>query len=338
MNGKDSGLIPVPAPTRLPADPEIICEDLVKIYKIGSREVIALQGLDLRVSAGEMVGIVGKSGSGKSTLLSILGGYALPSAGKVRVAGYDMRTISGEAMTRYRRHAVGFVWQQTGRNLLPFLTALQNVEQPICLAGMPAKAAHGRAGDLLRLVGLGDRLNHKPADLSGGEQQRVAIAVALANNPRILLADEPTGELDSRTAQDILRVLQAARQQIGVTVIVVTHDASVGAVADRLVAIRDGRTSSEQVRVERAGAIGTASEGKHREYAVVDRVGRLQIPRDYLRTAGITDRAVLSMEGTRIVIESISTDETPAVSDEAGAQVGGAPTAHTIGETTEEGI
>jgi ABC-type lipoprotein export system ATPase subunit len=310
MNGAGSGTIQ--------AEPEILCEDLVKIYKIGSREVIALQGLDLRVATGEMVGIVGKSGSGKSTLLSILGGYALPSAGKVRVAGFDMRTIAGEAMTRYRRHAVGFVWQQTGRNLLPFLTALQNVEQPICLAGASAKAARTRAGDLLGLVGLGDRLRHKPADLSGGEQQRVAIAVALGNNPRILLADEPTGELDSRTAQDILRVLQAARQQIGVTVIVVTHDASVGAVADRLVAIRDGRTSSEQVRVGTTGAVETGREGKHREYAVVDRVGRLQIPPDYLRTAGITNRAVLSMEGTRIVIESIPTHETATLSDEAG--------------------
>jgi ABC-type lipoprotein export system ATPase subunit len=302
----------VTGPTTLDQrEPLIVCENLVKIYTIGAREVVALQGLDLRVAAGEMVGIVGKSGSGKSTLLAILGGYAVPSAGKVRVAGFDMRAISGAAMTRYRRHAVGFVWQQTGRNLLPFLTALQNVEQPIGLAGGGGKAARAHATDLLGLVGLGDRLRHKPADLSGGEQQRVAIAVALANSPRILLADEPTGELDSRTAQDILKVLQAARRQLGVTVIVVTHDATVGAVADRLVAIRDGRTSSEHVRIEAAGAAGEAPEGKQREYAVVDRAGRLQIPQDYLRGAGITDRATLSLEGTRIVIEAVPLHETP---------------------------
>ncbi|HWE61717.1 MAG TPA: ABC transporter ATP-binding protein [Chloroflexota bacterium] len=299
------------------AEPQIVCENLVKIYKIGTLEVVALQGLDLRVAAGEMVGIVGKSGSGKSTLLAILGGYAVPSAGKVRVAGHDLLTLSSGAMTRYRRRTVGFVWQQTGRNLLPYLTALQNVEQPLCYAGAGGRAARGRATELLGLVGLSDRLRHKPADLSGGEQQRVAIAVALANSPRILLADEPTGELDSRTAQDILRMLQTAQQQLGVTVIVVTHDAAVGTVADRLVAIRDGRTSSEQIRGETTGDGETAPEGAQREYAVVDRTGRLQIPQDYLRSAGITDRAVLRLEGTRIVIEPVPTRETPAGPDGA---------------------
>ena len=287
------------------AEPQIVCENLVKIYKLGTLEVVALQGLDLRITAGEMVGIVGKSGSGKSTLLAILGGYAVPSAGKVRVAGHDLLAMSGGAMTRYRRHVVGFVWQQTGRNLLPYLTALQNVEQPLYYADAGGRAARARATELLALVGLGDRLRHKPADLSGGEQQRVAIAIALANSPRILLADEPTGELDSQTAQDILRVLKTAQQQFGVTVIVVTHDASVGAVADRLVAIRDGRTSSEQIRVDASAVGDTLSAATHQEYAVVDRAGRLQIPQDYLRRLGITDRAILRLEDDRITVEPV---------------------------------
>ena len=260
-------------------EPAILCQNLVKIYKGGSLEVVALQGLDLRVAAGEMVGIVGKSGSGKSTLLAILGGYDVPSAGTIRVAGHDLLALSIREMTRYRRKVVGFVWQQTGRNLLPYLTAAQNVEQPLYYAGTGGRAARVRAAELLTLVGLGDRQRHKPADLSGGEQQRVAIATALANHPRIILADEPTGELDSKTAADILRVLQEAQRQLGVTVIVVTHDHAVGAVADRMVAIRDGRTSSERLRVEPQAAGGPGAADTAREYAVVDGAGRLQIPR-----------------------------------------------------------
>ena len=299
-------------------EPAIVCQNLVKIYKGGSLEVVALQGLDLRVAAGEMVGIVGKSGSGKSTLLAILGGYDVPSAGTVRVAGHDLLALSTREITRYRREVVGFVWQQTGRNLLPYLTAAQNVEQPLYYAGTGGKAARARAAELLTLVGLGDRQRHKPADLSGGEQQRVAIATALANHPRIILADEPTGELDSGTAADILRVLQEAQRQLGVTVIVVTHDKAVGAVADRMVAIRDGRTSSERLRVEPQAAGGPGAADTPREYAVVDRAGRLQIPPDYLRAAGITDRAALRLEGGRIIVEPA-----PVPPDPCGASARG---------------
>ena len=284
-------------------EPAIVCRDLVKIYKRGGLEVVALQGLDLRVAAGEMVGIVGRSGSGKSTLLAILGGYDVPSAGAVRVAGRDLLALSPRGMTRYRREVVGFVWQQTGRNLLPYLTAAQNVEQPLYYAGSGGRAARARAAALLELVGLGHRQRHKPADLSGGEQQRVAIATALANSPKIILADEPTGELDSATAADILRVLQEAQRQLGVTVVVVTHDQAVGAVADRLVAIRDGRASSERLRAGATDAGGPGTTGTQPEYAVVDRAGRLQIPPDYLRAAGITDRAALRLEGERIIVE-----------------------------------
>lgn len=286
-------------------EPQILCENLVKVYKTGTLEVVALQGLDLRIEVGEMVGIVGKSGSGKSTLLAILGGYAVPSAGKVRVAGRDLLALSPRSMTRYRREVVGFVWQQTGRNLLHYFTARENVEQPLYYAGLRGKSARLRATEVLELMGLGDRMNHKPASLSGGEQQRVAIAVALANRPRILLADEPTGELDSHTAQDILRVLQDAQKHLGVTVVVVTHDNSVGEVADRLVAIRDGRVSAEQIRTTTQGDQAAAPSARQREYTVVDGAGRLQIPQDYLRRVGITNRAVVSVEDARIIVEPL---------------------------------
>jgi ABC-type lipoprotein export system ATPase subunit len=221
------------------------------------------------------------------------------------VAGYNMLALSSRQATRYRRRVVGFVWQQTGRNLLSYLSAVQNVEQPLYYAGASRKAARARATSLLELVGLNHRLHHHPMDLSGGEQQRVAIAIALANRPRLILADEPTGELDSTTAQEILGVLKLAREQYGVTVVVVTHDPAVADVADRTIAIRDGRTSVERVRMETLVASGGTTRATHLEYVVVDRAGRLQIPQDYLRALGIDDRAVVRLENGRIVIEPV---------------------------------
>jgi len=170
---------------------------------------------------------------------------------------------------------------------------------------MSGKAARGRAADLLEMVGLAHRLRHKPSALSGGEQQRVAIAVALANNPRVLLADEPTGELDSATAQEILGMFKRAREQFGVTVVVVTHDPAVAEVADRTISIRDGRTSAERVRSERLDGANGFSQVTHREYAVIDRAGRLQIPPEYLHALGIEDRALLRLEDGRIILEPV---------------------------------
>jgi ABC-type lipoprotein export system ATPase subunit len=284
----------------------IVCENLVKIYRIGTMEVLALQGLDFRVAEGEMVGIIGKSGSGKSTLLNILGGNDVPTAGTARVADYNLAALPAKQAARYRRSMVGFVWQQTGRNLLPYLSALQNVEQPLYYAGALGKAARHRATTLLEMVGLVGRLHHKPAALSGGEQQRVAVAVALANGPRLLLADEPTGELDSATALEILGVLRSAKEQLGVTVVVVTHDPTVADLADRTVAIRDGRTSAERVRVDRTRPGADSAQVTHLDYVVVDRAGRLQIPKEYLLTLGIEDRAVIAIEEGRIVIGPVS--------------------------------
>jgi putative ABC transport system ATP-binding protein len=291
----------------------IVCDNLVKIYKTGSLEIVALQGLDLHVDAAEMVGIVGKSGSGKSTLLNILGGNDVPTTGSARVAGYELATLTAKQAEAYRRHTVGVVWQQTARNMLPYLSARQNVEQPLYYAGVRRSAARQRATELLDAVGLSHRTNHLPADLSGGEQQRVAIAIAMANSPRVILADEPTGELDSATAQDILGVLRAARDDTGVTVVAVTHDPAVADVADRMIAIRDGRTSTERVRseplVRSAGAINVTDQ----EFVVVDRAGRLQLPADYIHALGIEDRVVLRLEEGRIILEPARSTKAPPV-------------------------
>ena len=271
----------------------IACDGLVRIFKLADLEVVALQGLDLLVDPGEMIAIVGASGSGKSTLLAILGGMDVPSAGRAVVAGCDLGRISGGERTRFRRRVVGFVWQQTGRNLLPYLTAAENVELPMALDGR--RDRHRRALELLDVVGLGDRAGHRPDGLSGGEQQRVAIAVALANDPAVLLADEPTGELDSATSAEVFGLLRRVNRELGTTIVIVTHDAFVSEQVGRTVAIRDGRTSTETLRrTEQTG------EGSHRvvseEYAVLDRAGRLQLPRSHVDALDLRSRVRLRLE------------------------------------------
>jgi putative ABC transport system ATP-binding protein len=278
----------------------IFCEDLFKIYKIADLEVVALRGLDLRVEPGEIMAIVGASGSGKSTLLNILAGLDTPSAGRAYIGGRDLLTLTPGEMVTYRRKQVGFVWQQTGRNLLPYLTARENVAVPLTLDGTGRGAARTRAAELLEGVGLGHRMDHRPEQLSGGEQQRVAIAVALANAPPLLLADEPTGELDSIGADDVFRVLADLNEQTGVTIVIVTHDDAIAGRVNRVVTIRDGRTSTETFRrLElHAGRIEVA----HDDYAVVDNSGRLQIPKEMLERLAIHDRAKLGFAGDRVEV------------------------------------
>jgi ABC-type lipoprotein export system ATPase subunit len=279
--------------------PYIHCEDLFKIYKTEELEVVALRGLDLRVARGEMMAIVGASGSGKSTLLNILAGLDTPSAGKVAVGTRDLLTATDDDLVQYRRSEVGFVWQQTGRNLIPYLTARQNVEVPMMLEGATRQQAKRRAEFLLEQVGLLDKRNNRPEELSGGEQQRVAIAVALANDPPLLLADEPTGELDSATADEVFAVFRDLNESTGVTVVIVTHDRAITQRVDRVVAMRDGRTSSEIVRhVSFARGEGESVE----EFAVVDRSGRLQIPREMVDELGIRERARISMSGDHVEV------------------------------------
>ena len=217
---------------------EVICEDLIKVYKTGKVEVVALRGLNLRVEKGEFRAIVGPSGSGKTTLLNIIGGITKPTAGRVYVDGTNIVDLPEKKLVEYRRRKVGFVFQFF--NLVPTLTALENVELPMVLAGIPREQRKSRAIELLRLVGLEGRANHRPSELSGGEQQRVAIAAALANDPPLILADEPTGELDSVTSLQIAELFRRLHKELNKTVIVVTHDISVARLADRISRIMDG--------------------------------------------------------------------------------------------------
>ncbi len=278
----------------------VSCEDLFKIYKIADLEVVALRGLDFKVRRGEFMALVGASGSGKSTLLNILAGLDQPSAGRAFVGGRDLLTMSNAEMVEYRRSRVGFVWQQTGRNLIPYLDALQNVELPMILAGKTKKAATERSRKLLEDVHLAHRLHHKPNQLSGGEQQRVSIAVALANDPPLLLADEPTGELDSVGAGIVFELFGELNRTYNVTVIIVTHDPAIAARVDRVVAIRDGRTSTEFFR--RIKTEGNLPQVVHEEYVLVDNAGRLQIPREFLEQLEIHGRARVAMEDGHVAV------------------------------------
>ena len=279
----------------------IVCEDLFKIYKIADLEVVALRGLDLRVRHGELMGIVGSSGSGKSTLLNVLAGLDLPSAGAAWVNGRNLITMTEEDLVDYRRKKVGFVWQQTGRNLIPYLSAQQNVEIPLVLNGTPRRQAKRRAQDLLTAVRLQDKLRSLPQALSGGEQQRISIAVALANGPSLLLADEPTGELDTHTSEEIFDLFANLNKDLNVTIIVVTHDPAIAASVDRVVAIRDGRIATETYRHYEYTTAGER-EVVHREYAVVDRAGRLQIPKPFMDALDLRERARVLLTSDHVTI------------------------------------
>ena len=274
----------------------IICDRLVRIYSAEGIEVQALQGLDLAISRGELTAIVGASGSGKSTLMNILAGLDAPTAGVVRVAGHDLGSMSARQRLLYRRSVVGFIWQQTSRNLLPYLTGLQNVQLPLRLAGASRSARRSRSHELLETLGVAHCARRRPDQMSGGEQQRVSISVALAGSPSVLLADEPTGELDSETASSVFAALQTANSELGVTVLVVTHDPEVSGMVRRVIAIRDGRTSTETLRSDS----DSSGQGHSVEYAVLDRFGRLQLPHDMTDTLGMRDRVRLEAKPDHI--------------------------------------
>ncbi|MFI7553367.1 ABC transporter ATP-binding protein [Micromonospora sediminimaris] len=281
----------------------IVCDGLVRIFTSEGVEVVALQGLDLVVDRGELLAIVGASGSGKSTVLNILSGLDTPTAGIARVAGYDLLTMSAAKRLRYRRHTVGFVWQQTARNLLPYLTARENVELPMRLSRRGGRAARRRAAELLEMVGVGYCADRRPGQMSGGEQQRCAVAVAVANDPEVLFADEPTGELDEATAGEVFAALRTINAELGVTVVVVTHDPQVAAQVRRTVSIRDGRTASEVHRTARVGADGV-EELVTEEYAVLDRAGRMQLPAGFVDALALRDRVRLTLEPDHVQVRS----------------------------------
>lgn len=292
----------------------IECENLVKIYKTDQIEVVALQGLDLQVKKGELVAIVGTSGSGKSTLLNMLGGLDKPSAGSLSVGGRNLLKFTEEDYMHYKRNIVGFVWQNNARNLVPYLTAVQNVELPMLLQGK--KERRQRALELLESVGLSNRINSRLDQMSGGEQQRVAIAISLANNPSILLADEPTGSVDTKTSDQLLEVFKEINQKRGVTVVIVTHDLRLAKKIDRVISIRDGRTSTEIIKKSHAEIMqesqgwDTSSEDAGEEYSeelvVLDRTGRMQIPKEYMEALDIKGgskvKADLDLSEQRIYI------------------------------------
>jgi len=280
-------------------DALVACENVVRIHQHGSIEVQALQGLDLLVGHGEMIAVVGPSGAGKSTLLSLLAGADEPTAGKLRVDRWDLTAMSRADRVEYRRTMVGFVRQQTEKNLVPYLTAEANVGLPLALAGHPRRGRAARIAELLEQTSVSHCARRLPREMSGGEQQRVSIAVALANQPRLLLADEPTGELDTTTAQEVFDALKAASRETGVAVVVVTHDPAVSGQVERTVAIRDGRTSSEvlrRVEVDDDGASQVIAE----EYAVMDRAGRVQVPREYREALALTRRVRLALEADHV--------------------------------------
>jgi len=301
----------------------IQCENLVKIYSLAGVEVMALQGLDLAVQPGEVVGLVGASGSGKSTLLNVLGGLDRPTAGKVTVGGRELLKLTDAELDEYRRTQVGFVWQQTTRNLLPYLNALENVELPLRLANHSPQERRAQALELLEVLALSHRLQHQSSQLSGGEQQRVAIAVALANRPQLLLADEPTGELDSASALDVYDALRKTNERYGTTILIVSHDPNLARHANRVVAIRDGKTSTETVRSRPRGMVEPlpahpqaevlpqahvhpAHPLEFEELVVLDSAGRLQIPREYLDTLNIGDRVRVELKDESILIHPVS--------------------------------
>lgn len=287
-------------PAESSAGPYIECLDLFKIYKRAELEVVALRGVDLEVEAAEMIAIVGASGSGKSTLLNVLSGLDRPSAGQVQVGGRDLLNMSDRDLMLYRRQDVGFVWQATARNLLPYLTVRENMELPMAIAGLNVGRRRSRSLDLLAALDMQEKSGRLPYQLSGGEQQRVAVGVAMANRPPLLLADEPTGELDTQTGAGVFELLRNINGTYGVTVVVVTHYPGVAQYVDRVVHIRDGRMSSEsflQPTFQRSG--GTLQQ----EYLVVDRAGRLQLPQEYLEKLQLQGLAKADIDGDQVIIK-----------------------------------
>lgn len=270
--------------------PMIECDNLVRIYKTKDIEVVALQGLDLTVEKGELMAIVGKSGSGKSTLLNIIAGLDRPSAGKITVDGKELLKFNLSQLTKYNRETIGFVWQNNARNLIPYLSACLNVEVPMMITGK--KERRDRARYLLDMVGLKNRYESRLKELSGGEQQRVAIAIALANSPKLILADEPTGSVDSKTAYSLMGTFGKLNTDLGVTIVIVTHDNKVSGMVNRMISISDGMIGSEMLRKGNyAQKIQDIDHNRkhHEEYAVIDKKGRVKIPDEYVEDMKMTD-------------------------------------------------
>ncbi len=297
------------SPAQLTSQPLIVCDNLVKIYKTDEVEVMALQGLELEIQRGEIISIIGKSGSGKSTLMNIIGGLERQTAGRIVVDGMNLAEMSERQMVHYRKKKIGFVWQKSSRNLYFYLTALENIEIALNYSGLSSKAKKKRAMELLTLVEMAHKKDSYPSQMSGGEQQRVAIAVALANEPDILLADEPTGAVDSKTSDVIQDLFRTLNRATGITIIIVTHDIKLANKVDRVVMISDGKISTEKImKAQFREQIDNmenfeADEDSHEEYSVMDKAHRIQLSDDMLTAAGISgNKVVISLEDGKIVI------------------------------------
>jgi ABC-type lipoprotein export system ATPase subunit len=297
--------------------PYVECRDLFKIFKPADLEVVALRGVDLEIAPGEVMAIVGASGSGKTTLLNILAGLERPSAGQVRVGDRDLLNISDRELVLYRRQEVGFVWQSTSRNLVPYLNVRDNIELPLAIARVNRARRRQRSEELLAALHMEDKARRFPSQLSGGEQQRVAIGVAMANRPPLLLADEPTGELDTQMAGQIFELMREMNRAFGVTVVVVTHYPGVAQYTNRVVHIRDGRISSEsflQSTYQNPLTVSLSNRTVQREYLVVDRVGRLQLPHEYveqMRRSGLSGLAAAELVEGQVTIKPAGNPAAP---------------------------
>ena len=274
----------------------INCQGLYKIFKVSDLEVVALRGVDLDVKHGELLSIVGASGSGKSTLLNILAGYESPSAGDVTVGNFDLLGINQKEAVEYRKKEVGFVWQQTGKNLVPYLDIYSNIELPMMASDLSKKDRKLKVESLIEFLNLEKISKRLPENISGGEQQISAIAVALANNPPLLLADEPTGELDDETGFMVLEKMRYVNKNFKTTVVIVTHDPKIEDHVDRSIGMRDGKVVKEVI-----------SDGpkKKNEYIVVDSFGGVQIPQEVLRKSKILSMANLKVTASKISLEKI---------------------------------
>lgn len=284
----------------------IQADGLVKIYKTKQTEVLALQGLDLEVEKGELTALIGNSGSGKSTFLNMIGGLDRPSAGSLIVGGRNLFTMTERDLVDYKRDTVGFVWQNNGRNLLPYLTALENIMMPMNLTSSHKKKK--KAEELLDMVGMSHRKNSRMNQMSGGEQQRIAIAIALANSPKILLADEPTGSVDTKTADQIFDIFTELNRN-GQTILIVTHDVALSKKVRRVIAIRDGKISSERILKEsyaerlKEASLDWRNEDTQEEFVVLDKAGRVQIPSDILKKMQLDSNKVsLEYKDDKVII------------------------------------
>lgn len=288
----------------------INCDGLVKIYMSDKLKVMALQGLDLEIAEGEMVAIIGKSGSGKSTLLNMIGGLEVPTAGRLFINGKDMASYKEKEMVEYRKSTVGFVWQKSSRNLFFYMTVIENVMAPMYFTKGKKDNRRSRAMKLLGQVGMEAHADKYPDQLSGGEQQRVAIAVALANNPKILLADEPTGAVDSRTSDMIFELFKKLNEELRLTILIVTHDIALASKVQRVLMISDGKVSTEKIirdiYADTDANVGfSTSAQSHTEYSVLDKAHRVQLTDDVLEQAGIkTNKVRITVEDGKVVITS----------------------------------